>query len=135
MVGHSGIAVVGGGPNVICPSTVDDQEGIRESLKLILEDEYDLILTDNGSQCLECVRKNKDVGVVLLDIKMPKTNGMNVLEHIREEKPDLKVVMITGYKSVETATEASRLGAVGYITKPFKSEEVVKTVDAVLKKK
>ena len=113
----------------------DDQDGIRESLKLILEDDYNLILTDNGSQCLECVRKNEDVGVVLLDIKMPKTSGMDVLEHIREEKPDLKVVMITGYKSVEVVTEASRLGAAGYITKPFKSGEIVKTVDAALRGK
>jgi len=106
----------------------DDEEGIRESLKLILEDHYDLILTDGGEQCLSCLDHDRDIGLVLIDIKMPKVDGLEILKHIKQKYPDLKVVVITGYKSVETAAEASRLGAAGYIVKPFDAKEILETV-------
>jgi DNA-binding NtrC family response regulator len=109
----------------------DDEEGIRESLKLILGDFYDLILTDNGNQCLDCLKNSKDIKLVLMDIKMPKVNGLEVLRKIKQERPDVDVIIITGYKSVETATEAVRLGASGYIVKPFKSNEILTTVKKV----
>jgi len=106
----------------------DDEEGIRESLKLILEDHFPLMLTDNGEQCLEILKNSSDIGIVLLDIKMPQVSGLDILQKIKENRPDMKVIIITGYKSVETATEAVRLGASGYIVKPFKSEEILSTV-------
>ncbi len=108
---------------------VDDEEGIRESLKLILADHYDLILTENGEQCLECIDKAKDIGLVLIDIKMPKVNGLEILSQIKKKRPSLKVIVVTGYRSVETASEAVRLGAAGYIVKPFKSEEILEVVE------
>ena len=111
----------------------DDEEGIRESLKLILSDHYDLILTENGEQCLECIEKAKDVGLVLIDIKMPRVNGLDILSQINKKRPDLKVIVVTGYRSVETATEATRLGASGYIVKPFKSKEILETVKDTFK--
>lgn len=107
---------------------VDDEEGIRESLKLILGDHYDLILTDSGPQALQCIENDKTIGLVLMDIKMPKVNGLDTLKEIKAKHPGLKVVIITGYKSVETASEASALGASGYIVKPFKSDEILDTV-------
>ena len=110
----------------------DDEEGIRESLKLILADHYDLILTENGEQCLEVLEKSKDIGLVLIDIKMPKVHGLEILKKIKEKRPDLKVVIVTGYKSVETATEAVRLGASGYIVKPFKAKEILASVQKSL---
>ena len=82
----------------------DDEECIRESLKLILADHYDLILTENGEQCLEVLEKSKDIGLVLIDIKMPKVHGLEILKKIKEKRPDLKVVIVTGYKSVQTTT-------------------------------
>ncbi|MDP2654719.1 MAG: response regulator [Candidatus Omnitrophota bacterium] len=103
----------------------DDEEGVRESLKLILGDYYELILTTSGEQCLECLRNSKDVKLVLLDIKMPQVNGLEILKEVKAKHPDKKVIIITGYKSVETATEAVRLGASGYIVKPFKAEEIL----------
>lgn len=107
---------------------VDDEESIRESLKLILSDHYELILTDGGEQALDVLDNAKDVKVVLLDIKMRKVHGLDVLKEIKAKRPDVKVIMVTGYKSVETAAEASRLGAVGYIVKPFKAEEILNIV-------
>ena len=106
----------------------DDEEGIRESLKLILSDHYDLIVTKDGEQCLDCLSKVKDIGLVLIDIKMPRVSGLETLKEIKTKHPSLPVFIVTGYKSVETATEAVRLGASGYIVKPFKSEEILATV-------
>ncbi len=111
----------------------DDEEGIRESLKLILGDIYNLILTVDGQQCLEVLENSKDIGLVLLDIKMPQINGLDVLKLIKEKHPQLHVIMITGYKSVETAAEAVKWGASGYVTKPFKAEEVLESVRKNLK--
>ena len=104
---------------------LDDEEGIRESLKLILEDFYDLILTSNNDQALQCLKNNKDIGLVLLDIKMPKVSGLDTLKVIKEQYPHIKVVMITGYKSVEIACESTYRGACDYIIKPFKSEDIL----------
>ncbi len=106
----------------------DDEEGIRESLKLILSDHYDLIAVDSGEQCLKCLEDDKNIGLVLLDIKMPKINGLEALKSIKEKNSNLGVIMITGYKSVETASEAAALGASGYIVKPFKSDEILESV-------
>lgn len=111
----------------------DDEEGIRESLKLILADHYDLVLTENGAQCLECLDHTRDVGLILIDIKMPQKNGLEILKTIKEKHPELKVIVVTGYKSVETATEAVRLGASGYIVKPFKAEEILNMAKSHLK--
>ena len=109
----------------------DDEEGIRESLKLILCDDYELILTRDGTQCLDCLANSRDIGLVLLDIKMPQVNGLEVLKEIKETFK-VNVIMITGYKSVETAAEAVRLGACGYIVKPFKSDEILEMVKSMI---
>ena len=114
---------------IIC----DDEEGIRESLKLILGDYYNLLVTDNSEQCLEFLKNDNSVGLVLLDIKMPKVNGLEVLKAIKSRHPAMNVIMVTGYKSVETASEASQLGACGYIVKPFKTEEILGTVKKYIK--
>lgn len=107
---------------------VDDEEGIRESLKLILGDRYDLILTDSAEQALRCLERDPSIGLVLLDIKMPKVNGLDALKAVKAKRPSLSVIMVTGYKAVETAAEASALGASGYIVKPFKADEILEAV-------
>ena len=110
----------------------DDQEGIRESLKLILGDHYDLILTEDGTQCLDCLEHAKDIGLVLMDIKMPKQNGIEITRDIKRLNPNIKVIIVTGYESSEIAKEATDAGADAYITKPFESKEIVKKVEKYL---
>lgn len=111
----------------------DDEEGIRESLKLILGDFYELIVTDDPTQAVTLLEKAKDVKIVMMDIKMPKVSGLDVLKEIKTRRPDVKVIMVTGYRSVETATEASNLGADGYVVKPFRSEEILETIKKHIK--
>lgn len=107
---------------------IDDEQGIRESLKLILSDQYDLILTDNGESALDILAHDDNIGLALLDIKMPQINGIELLKAIKDKHPNVKVIMVTGYKSVETAAEATAAGACGYIVKPFESKEILETV-------
>jgi two-component system response regulator YesN len=107
----------------------DDEENIRETLKLILGDTYNLILVDSGEQALYTLKNSQDIKLALLDIKMPKVNGLETLTQIKDQFPKVKIIMVTGYRSVETAAEAARLGASGYIVKPFKAEEILETVE------
>lgn len=110
----------------------DDEEGIRESFKLILGDEYALRFANNGLQAIDLL-KTFTPDVLMLDIKMPKINGLEVLKQIKKLKPKLPVIIVTGYQSVETAQEALKAGASDYIPKPFESKQILKAVDQVLK--
>lgn len=112
----------------------DDEEGVRESLNLILGEEYRLDFAANGNEALRYLEKaNPDL--IIMDIKMPQKNGLEALKELRQQNKKIKVIMITGYQSVETASEASKYGIVEYITKPFDSSVVKETVQKVLQVK
>ncbi len=110
----------------------DDEEGIRESFKLILDEKYDIVFSCTGKECLEQVGKEKDIRLVLMDIKMPKQNGIEATKEIKRLYPNIKVIVITGYASAEIAQEATAAGADAYITKPFESKEILKKVGQAL---
>jgi len=105
----------------------DDEEGIRESFKLILEDLYDLRFANNGLEALELL-KSFTPSLMLLDIKMPKMHGMEILKRVKQLKPKLPIIIVTGYQSVEMAQEALKLGAADYIPKPFETRQIQKVV-------
>lgn len=107
----------------------DDEEGIRESLKLILADHYELILTGDSERCLACLEYTPDIDLILLDIKMPNKNGLETLKEIKEKYPQQKVMIVTGYQSVELISEITRLGADGYVTKPFSSITLLNSIE------
>ena len=110
----------------------DDEEGIRESLKLILGDLYHLRFAMNGIEALETL-KTFTPHLMLLDIKMPKQHGMDVLKQVKAAKPGLPVIIVTGYQSVEMAQEALKNGAANYIPKPFDSKHILKVVASTIK--
>ena len=109
----------------------DDEEGIRESFKLILSDLYDLHIAENGLRAME-ILKTLSPAAMLLDIKMPKLNGMETLKQIKKLKPNLPVIIVTGYQSVELAQEALKNGASDYIPKPFDSKQILKAISKIL---
>ena len=104
---------------------VDDESIIRENLERILseEEEYRVTSVASGEEALLMLEKT-DVDVVLLDLNLPDIHGIEVLTRAREIDPDLLVIIITGYASVESAVEALKLGAYDYIKKPFKADVI-----------
>jgi len=97
---------------------VDDEASIRRTLREILEyEEYTVDEAVDGEEALARLRENR-YDLVLLDIKMPKKDGMEVLAEISEDSPDIPVVMISGHGTIETAVEATKLGAFDFIEKP-----------------
>ena len=110
---------------------VDDEEGIRESFKLILADLYQLTFASNGIEAMEKIRASRPE-LVILDIKMPKLNGLDLLRQIKKTDKSLPVIIVTGYQSVETAQEALKSGASDYIPKPFESKHILSSVKKLL---
>jgi two-component system, NtrC family, response regulator AtoC len=103
---------------------VDDEEIVRESLSGWLEqDGYAVETAADGSSGLDKVRE-RPWSILLVDLKMPGMDGLQVLEAARKLQPDLSVVMITAFATVETAVKAIKLGATDYIVKPFDPEEL-----------
>ena len=102
---------------------VDDEEGPRESLRMILKDDYEVYTASNGEEALKKMVE-KEVDIIALDIKMPKTNGIELLQNIKKSVPDVEVFLITGFPSVSTAVEAIQAGAYDYVIKPFDRDAV-----------
>ena len=111
----------------------DDEEGIRESLKLILEKDYDISFATNGNEAVELVKMNS-FDAAIMDIKMPKIDGIETIRKLRAIQPDLKILVTSGYKSVETAQEAVSAGASNYIVKPFERAEVLSAIRKLTEK-
>lgn len=114
---------------------IDDEVGIRSSLKGILEDENYVVKTaETGEEGLILLR-GENFDLILLDIWLPEMNGIDVLDKIKSSEENTHVVMITGHGSIETAVKATKLGAYDFLEKPLTLEKVVVTVKNALKQK
>ena len=108
---------------------VDDDRAILQSCENILTDEgYEVKTASNGAAGLELLKLDQ-IDLALVDLKMPGMNGLEMLEAARRLRPELVVVIFTGYATIETAVDAIKLGAFNYVTKPFTASELVATVE------
>lgn len=113
---------------------VDDEAGIVESLKKIFKREgWHVIVATDGAEGLELLRKHR-VGVLLTDLMMPRTTGMDLLKAAKTVAPETEVVLMTAYGTVETAVQAMKEGAYDFVTKPLKRAHVVRIVKNALDK-
>jgi len=113
---------------------VDDDRGLRESCRLILEDEFDVLDAPDGPHGLEILRASQ-VDVVLLDVRLPGMDGLEVLEHAKALDEQVEIILVTAVKTVKTAVRAMKLGAFDYLTKPFEEEEVLAVVRRALERR
>lgn len=115
---------------------VDDDEVVRLSyLRSLAGADWNVESVWDGNDALR-VMEEKTFDVVLLDLRMPGLDGMDVLKAIKDKWPDTEVVIITGYPTVETVKEALRLGACDYLAKPVGPGDVINVAnDAVTRKK
>jgi DNA-binding NtrC family response regulator len=110
---------------------IDDEARVRTSLKMVLEPNYEILQAADAQEGLDTFRK-EGPDLVLLDVILPGTDGLAVLEILRSESRMTPVIMLTGTKSVKTAVDAMKLGAADYLSKPFDVEELRIIVDRAL---
>jgi two-component system phosphate regulon sensor histidine kinase PhoR len=111
---------------------VDDERIIREGCsRLLTKAGHEVITAQNGQEALD-ILKQEHFDMVLLDIKMPEMDGMQVMEVLRENQTDLLVLVITGYASIETAVEAMKAGAYDLLIKPFSADALRIAVNRAL---
>ncbi len=113
---------------------VDDDEGVRQVLgQSLKESGYVATSVDSGEKAVATLREGS-FDLVILDMVLPRVDGLEVLKEITALRPETPVVMITGYASVETAIKAMKMGAVDYVVKPFRMEEVELVVGRALER-
>jgi signal transduction histidine kinase len=97
---------------------VDDEDGPRQSLRVIFKDEYDLLMAEDGPTAIE-LAQNNDIDVAVLDIRMAGMSGIEVLERLKYVNPKTEAIMMTAFETTDTIRQALRLRACDYINKPF----------------
>lgn len=113
---------------------IDDERGSRESLRMILKHSYNVFTASDGKEALEIIRQ-VPIDLVTLDLRMPAMNGSDVLREIRSLNPNMDVVIVTGYGTLKSATEAIRYGVFDYILKPFNVADIMSVVKRSIEKR
>ncbi len=124
---------------------VDDEDGIRSGVKRVLANfvvSYPFMDEDIGFEVFEAVTgeeaieklENQKIDLVLLDNKLPGISGLEVLEHIKNKFPDVRVMMITSFASLEVAVKATKNGAYDFVPKPFTPQELKASIETISKK-
>ena len=114
---------------------VDDESLPRKNLARLLESEdYHVYEAENGDEAIDIINK-LDFDLILSDLKMPGTDGLGILRHVRNVSPQTMFILMTGYASVDSAVEAFRMGAYDYILKPVVIEDVLQKVNRLLQYK
>ena len=114
---------------------VDDEERFRNTMcKLLTVRGVDAQTAGSGPEALE-VLKSGSYDVLILDVRMPEMSGVEVLSEIRRINPEIEVIIMTGYASVDTAKKIMGLGAYDYMLKPYDTEELMEKIEAAFDRK
>lgn len=118
---------------------VDDEDALTFLLESELEAEgFQVQCAGDGDEAIELIRSKSEQGekfdVILLDIKMPKVGGFEVLKFVKSEAPETKVIMVTVYHDLENAIQSMRLGASDFVSKPYDLNEILTSINRVLGK-
>ncbi len=111
---------------------VDDDENLRIGMATILEEEgFEVHEAENGRAGIERLEKSI-YDLIITDYKMNEMDGLKFLKQLKDSFPSMKVIMVTGFGSIEHAVEAMKLGAINYLTKPIKPKELIQMVKSIL---
>jgi DNA-binding NtrC family response regulator len=111
---------------------VEDEIDLRTLLEdLVREAGFRVTTAEDGAAAIALLKKNT-FDLALLDIQMPNASGIDVLRHIRQHSPATKAIMLTGYADLKHAMEAREFGALDFISKPYKLDDVLQTINRVL---
>ncbi|MCI8292256.1 MAG: response regulator [Hespellia sp.] len=106
---------------------VDDDSMNLVRTKMILGKYYEVLFAESGSEALDKLKEEK-IDLVLLDIEMPRMNGIETFERMRDNSVDIPVIFLTASGDEDDVMNAIKLGAVNYLKKPFRPEELIKRV-------
>jgi signal transduction histidine kinase len=112
---------------------VDDEEGPRQSLRVVFKEDYNLLLASDGGRALELAREHK-INAAVIDIRMSGMSGIEVLEKLKSIQPTVEVIMLTAYETIDTIRQALRLGACDYLNKPFDIATIRKAVATAMER-
>ncbi len=113
---------------------VDDEKNIRMTLTQALSDmEVQTDTAVNGEEALSKL-KDQEFGLILLDLRMPGMDGMEVLTRLRKDRPDIRVIIITAHGTIDSAVDAMKLGAMDFIQKPFTPKEIRDLISQIIKR-
>lgn len=113
---------------------IDDEPVICEGCRLVLSDKYSVDIHNTGKEGLDTLLKGQ-YDLALLDMKLPDMDGMEVLRIVRQDKPGVYVIVMTGYSTVNNAVQAMKLGAFDYLAKPFTDDELILAVEKAIENK
>ncbi len=114
---------------------VDDEEGVRSGLSELLKDEgYTVHCAEDGEQALDILQK-KQIDLILTDMRMPGMSGIDLLKKVHDIHEGIGVIILTGYGEIESYIEAMSFGAMEYVSKPFKTNELKFIVNKILQEK
>ncbi len=114
---------------------VDDEPIVcRSCVKVLIPEGYSVATTESGQEGIE-MGATGDYDLIIVDLKMPDVDGMQVLQAVRKRQPDVEVIVITGYSTVSTAVKAMKRGAIDYLPKPFTPDELIVVVTKAMEKR
>ena len=113
---------------------VDDEEGPRQSLRVIFKNDFNILLAGEGASAIELAQSN-EIDVAVLDIRMAGMSGIELLERLKYVDPDIEVIMMTAFETPETMKQALRLRACDYINKPFDITTIRKAVTTAMERR
>ncbi len=112
---------------------VNDEAVVRDIASRALERKgFSVMMAADGDQAREMLAKHPGVSLVLLDIRIPGRNGVDILREIRRDRPELPVVIVSGFPEQQTIRQVSGMAISGFLAKPFKASELVSVVEAAL---
>lgn len=113
---------------------VDDEHGVRQSFNLVLKDEYHVLMAGTGKEAIDMFTK-KAVDLILLDILLPDSYGLDLLAKLKKTDPHTEIIMVTAVNEIHSAVKAIKLGAYEYIIKPFVVDDVLAVIRRALEKR
>ncbi|HSA85631.1 MAG TPA: HD domain-containing phosphohydrolase [Nitrospira sp.] len=122
---------VGTQPTVL---VIDDEAGPRDALKVILRSLYNVCSAENAKTALDIINQ-ESIDLITLDQRLPDRHGLDLLRDIKHHRPDVEIIIVTGYGSLKSAMEGIRHGAAGYLLKPFNVNELTTLIQQTLDKK
>jgi DNA-binding response OmpR family regulator len=115
---------------------VEDEFSVAKGLEMVMTEEgYDVDLADTGRGALHKFWTKDNFDLMVADLRLPDIDGMEVIQRVKEKRPETKVVIITGYPSVSSAVQAVKMGVENYLRKPFTDDEFMAAVGAALKER